>query len=557
MPSHSVLRSMSDVARAISLPGESPPVRFPSFPALERTSVLRLNAPASWTLGTGTTRAMLCRQPTFPLWLDTPIAVGGIPSSYTLGWTTDTRAGSDGQLDIYTSLAYAFSGDHDGLFVNGSPTVPRVVGTTTPPCVYPVAAIDQRTTTVPYIWIPPNSFALLTIIPQLTLVPSPQAITFVVNGEIWAPGAETSGSTTRVSLIANSLGNTVVFYGRNANGMWWRPRTVDLEYGTFPAPAVLSARVFMTILSGAGGYTIQADSTTLGPQITATPATTTEPSLLPAVPPAEFTNSPIPYSSTRATAVAALFTNTTKVLNKEGTVQWGRLNPDVTNVFNFGTPTLQVLHPAEKAFLGLEQGTYCFVPPSTDQANFWDHTARVSNSAPSSNSYTELPIFRLDNTSLVACASFVDPDGATNLAINLDWHLEFRNVSALFPIGLSTMTLESFHQAQLALVAAGFFYQNESHRTILGRVLAFVKQFAPKVIAMHPMAKAAVSAYRAATADTSRGRKKGKKKKPKGPAQKGKKRSGLDMFLASNSTLKPSTAPHKPRTTSGRRSGFK
>lgn len=492
---------------------------------------------------------MLCRQPAFPLWLDAPLQTGSTPASYTVGWTTDTRAAAEMQMDVYTSLAYAFSGNHDGLL-----TVPKIVGTTPPPCVFPVTAVDHRTGPIPWIWIPPNAYGLLTFMPISTTASSTIA---VINGEIWQPGAESSGSTTNVSLTANSLGNVAELYGRNADGIWWRPRTIDLDFASFPGAGLASARVFLTVLVGASGYTVVGNSTTTSPQITASPVATLAPSLLPAVPPAEFANSSIPYSSTRATAVAALFTNTTKVLNKEGTVQWGRLNPDVTNVFNFTTPTLQVLHPAEKAFLGLEQGTYCFVPPSTDQANFWDHTAKVRNIAPSSNSYAELPIFRLDNTSLVACASFVDPDGSTNLAINLDWHLEFRNVSALFPIGLSSMTLESFHQAQLALVAAGFFYQNESHRTILGRVLTFVKQFAPKIIAMHPVAKAAVSAYRMATANGKRNRKKNKPKRAGSQPRKGKKRSGLDMFLASNSTLKPSTAPHKPRTTSGRRSGFK
>lgn len=553
---HTALRSMGDVARAIALPGESAPVRFPSFPALERTSVLRFNTPASWTLGPGTTRAMLMRQPTYPLWLEQNPGAGSSPYSYTCGWISDGRTVNDVQMDVYTGMTYAYSGNNDG-----SMTVPRILSTSIPPSSFPVIGQDTRNGPTPFIWVPAKSYAIISVIPVTV---SPEVTTVCVNGQVWGPGSEYGGTTSFINFTANSKGSVVELSGPSYNtGYWWRPMNIGLDPGS---PTGFSAcNVFLTVICGASGYSTAHNSTTAMPQITSSAIDTSRYCMLPVGPPAEFTNSTIPYNSTRCTAAAALFTNTTKVLNKEGTVQWGRLNPERSDVWNFDATTLQTLHPSEKAFLGLENGTYAYVPPSTDQANFWDHSFTVRQPqiwGSASGTFTTVPIYRLDNTALVACAAFVDPDGATNLAVNLDWHIEFRNVSALFPVGLSSMTLEAFHQAQLALVMAGFFYQNENHRSILSRVLSFVKQIAPKLLAAHPVGAAGLAAYRELRRKNRRpSTKKGKKRKNKGaPAATGqpqKLKSGLDMFLNSRSVLKPQAAPHRPATTSGRKSGFR
>ncbi len=139
---------------------------------------------------------------------------------------------------------------------------------------------------------------------------------------------------------------------------------------------------------------------------------------------------------------------------------WGRLAPQTVNVWRASLTNVSGLHPSEKAYLPLETGAYTYVPPSTDMAMFWDYTIPIG--VYPSPTGTRFPIIRLDNTSLVNAGFFSDPDGGTNLAITADWHFEFRTTSALFSIGLSGTTLESFHQAQLSLVEAGFFFANES-----------------------------------------------------------------------------------------------
>lgn len=544
---------MSSVARAIALPGENAPVRFPSFPALERTSTLSFNAPRTWNVSSGGRRAIVTRQPAFPLWLEEQPSVGALASSYTVGWTSDTRYGgsNDLQMDFYSSLAYAAVGPTTLNLLN-----PTVIGSGPPPAGYPTVGMDSRTGLTPWVWVPAGSTAVLCLIPNLA---SAAILDARVNGQIWQPGGEVRGITNLIGMPANQLGGFALL--PTTTGYWYRPANLSLGQ---PASNIIQYTAFVTVVCSATNVSVAA-SAGAAPTITVTGLTPTT-ALQPAITPNEFANSPIPWESTRATAVAALFTNITKVLNKEGTVQWGRLNPDGADIWNFAESRLQVLHPAEKAFLALETGTYVFVPPSTDQAAFWDHTTTVG---PPGASLVLTPVYRLDNTALVLCGIFSDPDGSTSLAVNLDWHIEFRNVSALFPIGMSTMTLESFHQAQLALVEAGFFYANESHKSVLNRVIAAIGKYGPKLLQAYPTTRVLYEAYKGVTS----GGKQRKGRKPKQGKQNQKKhqqrqvqvahpgppklKSGLDMYLSRNQVAVPRSGPQKPHPTSGKGSGFR
>jgi len=205
---------------------------------------------------------------------------------------------------------------------------------------------------------------------------------------------------------------------------------------------------------------------------------------LPWAPPSEFATTPLPYYATRTTAAAALFTNVSKVQNKEGTIQAGRLNPKATNIWSAAKSALTNLHPSEKQLLGLETGFYTFCPPSTDLASFWDYTLSTAQGA------SAAPMVRLDNDSLANLFFFDDPDGSTSLAVNVDYHIEFRTTSALWPIGLSAMSLESLHAAQLSLVEVGFFFPNETHeelkKKVVPRLATALGQVSSLVGVVHP-----------------------------------------------------------------------
>lgn len=176
---------------------------------------------------------------------------------------------------------------------------------------------------------------------------------------------------------------------------------------------------------------------------------------------------------------------------------WCRISPQNTSVWSASSTFANSVHPAEKAFLPLETGGYSFCPPSTDLADFWDYT--------SNSTYTEtIPIVRLDNSSLVNVFWATDPDGLTSLAVNMDWHVEFRTSSTLFDIALCNAPIESLHSAQLAVVKSGFFFDNFDHVAIINGIIRTLSSFHPLFNVMAPVAAGILKGSSRATTTLSR-----------------------------------------------------
>lgn len=468
------LQAMVGVARAMALPHEHPPQRFPSFPALERTAVMGFNFPGPW--GVTTNKAILMRQATYPLWVeyDSPVF------NYTVDYTSRTmEQGSFSTSYDRFNLDATVTNWSVGSRV--STLYPSVTFAGTSNIVtYPPLARDDTMGTTPWVYIPLGSTVGLIVTSD---VEAPD-VTLVVFDR-WG----SRGEKSQFELQANKTGaghTTSVFSYTALENSWVRP--VNMQLGTVVAAVGRKVRVSVVVTSGT--FAFPGSAAPFGGVATCNGAAVPFPvrPLLPFTAPAEFANSTIPWSNTRLTAVAALYTNVTKVLSKEGTVLAGRLAPEQVDVWNFTTANLSNLHPAEKAYLPLESGHYTYCPPSTDLAAFWDYTLDRSTTAPSQA--PAAPVVRLDNTALVNCAVFSDQDigDSTRLAVNLDFQIEFRTTSALWQIGLSAMTLESLHQAQLSLVSVGFFFPNKSHSTILNRIAGWSKTIAPAVELVNPAA---------------------------------------------------------------------
>jgi hypothetical protein len=442
------LQSATLLARTIALPHECKPLRYPSFPALERTSVLGFNAPVSVNVIAPGIRALLCRQASYPLWCDYSSTVPFFyQATYVSGAKQNTSYVVEGlQGELERADASTVSATVSIVGVSGSIT--PLVFPTPPPSVHPIIGRDGQFT---YIYIPDGC--------SMTLVGWIDGVVFgtgqtgrVVINQWMGPGEERwAASIDSTPAVSNE--RALVWLKPITAGGWYR-----VDQLIIPASGTAVGSMYYTmVVTNSPGDTVIQSIITLPTVVIG--STVTSRSLLPTNPPPEFNSSTIPYCATRLTAVGALFTNVTKALNKEGSVLAGRLNPVRTNPFNFGSGDLVNLHPSEKAYLGLEHGHYTYAPPSSDMVDFQDYTIEPRNSA-------QIPCYRLDNTSLVNAMLFSDPDGATSLAVNLDIHLEFRNTSALFPVGMSAMTLESFHQAQLSLAEFGYFFHNEDHVTV-------------------------------------------------------------------------------------------
>lgn len=404
-----------------------------------------------------TSRVILQRQASYPLWGD--FLAGS------LGWTATYSCGMS-MGGTYGSVSPAGS----VLAANSATTtvtanVPGFVSAT--PYQAPLLAVDQGTGSTPYVYIPAGFKAMFTVASGAAL---PTA-GFDIALDQWSnPGETVPAFAVGGAIIAGNWGGSSANYGPFTTSVWIRPRTLTLEGVT----ALPEASWTMTIAVGNGTF-----SYTNGPNaglLTLNPVANVT-TLLPLVYPSEFVNSVLPWASTRLTAASLLATNVTQVLNKAGTVLAGRVSPQVNNIYNVTSSYIAGLHPAEKAWLPLEMGLYTYCPPSTDLVDFWDYTLHT-------DAGPNFPLVRLDNTSLANVAFMTAGGQDESLALTASWHIEFRTSSSLFPIALSGMPLETLHSAQLTLAAAGFFFHNPDHKSVLSKIMTAVATVAP---AIHPL----------------------------------------------------------------------
>jgi len=413
----------------------------------------------------------LFRQATYPLWADQIFTAETITGSWqteTLNYVANPAATiTDISAPVTASVTAYSTGNRIA-----SPTAVGVVGALAPAttAVYVPFGVDLGTGPNPFIYVP-NGFYLYFVVTATSGVLTSTTNT-VVTYERWSSPGEigtlAQGLATNVAGQTGSMTSEVHF----DTGAWIRPRGLQIELPASSSMAATSMTITAVVTAGFATY---AGSIGNYGTVTIIGAVTT--ALYPLTYPVEFTNSTLPWYSTRVTASAFLGTNVTQIQKKGGTILAGRVAPSVQNPWEVSQSYVNGLHPAEKAFLPLETGVYSYCPPSTDLAAFWDYTLPTGIG---SNSSKACPIMRLDNDSLVNIMYITATSDAEQLAITCDWHIEFRTSSALFPIGLSAMSLESLHTAQLALASIGFFFENPTHKTLLNKVVSAAKSFAPQ-----------------------------------------------------------------------------
>lgn len=514
LPVEHPVRQMHGIARAIALPGEETPVRFPSFPALERTATIAFNQPTTYpidgTTGTapvGGWHMMLARQACYPLWTESTVAnysgVSGGGSqtvSYTATFGTN-MVPSAGAADAFSgtvsnNITWWSTGNYPALLYS-----PGISNTVAVPTGYPILGRDGLTGPRPWFFWPKNT-SLSVLMHNITGSAPTLTVLATVSLEVWDnPGECHEAIEFEISgnwpVGATGLNSTLLPFRTTsrfsaASGLWVRPCNSSFSSA---GTGVIDIFTRITLAVGVGttfNYTPSAANNagiyTPGP----VPSGNV---FMPSVGPSEFANSSLPWLSARVTASAVLGTNVSQVLSKSGTILCGRLAPEQKSPWAITSSDIVALHPAEKAWIGMETGVYTYAPPSTDLVNFWDYT--LNSGGTDNNTNTPVPMYRLDNTSLVNHMYFTGATGIVEtLAITVSWHMEFRTSSALFDIGLSTVQLETLHQAQMALVRAGFFFDNPHHSAILGKVATAVNALAKTLLApvVPPLALGALSA---------------------------------------------------------------
>ncbi len=460
------LQGMTALEKAIALPHEYPAQRYPSFPALERTATMAFNLPVSLGFPTGLTemKGLLCRQPAWPLWVQqTQQTIAQLVAYPTTGPSGVAEAILTNNSRT-TFLVAERPIDYFNTSTTASTLRPGLTGVLTPNWTYPLlGGMDTRV----YTFVPANSHLSLVFGMRTHTVNTGATFLASILYEVWqSPTDCIQVNTPDFTVDQNYLGG---FYdaGITSENQWIRPVEIRVTSGVttdISEPTV-------SVIWSAGAPTFTQSAATQGTFTFSDRAATL---LVPVGPVPEFDVTERPWQDTRTTAAAVLMTNVTKVLNKEGTVLAGRLPNTYDDMWNFTTGSLSQLHPAEKAMLALETGFYTYAPPSTDMASFWDHALFRANVF---TGLASCPLFRLDNTSYGNCFVLTDSDANTpsTFAVNLDWHIEFRNNSTLFPIGMSSITLEAFHQAILQLVSHGFFFSNDKHKGLIGKIVSASK----------------------------------------------------------------------------------
>lgn len=555
------LQGLQGLARAIALPHEHAPQRFPSFPALERTAVMGFSQNYDLSLTADVEcKVGLARQAAYPLWFPQDTYYGGSvltdqrgeqhESLFATGYAVNTMEIDMNALPIgnHRIDAVDITLANNSWNINTRAKPAAVEGNSRGPII-------GRDGTKHYVYVPADTALYVAIWTGYARsggeVSSSDSFDGTAEFYQWtSPNTEIIMGPL-VSISEGSLtagtGGKEWYYKLMRSPIVSTDRWLRLANASATMKSTELFNAHSSLFAMGAQFVVAASATATFAAVSGNAVLTLDytpkagcflPNNVP-----DFTVANAPWIGSRTTAAAALFTNVTQALNKSGTVLWGRLPPTVKDMFSFTRNDLAVLHPAEKQYLGLEFGTYSYVPPSTDMTFFWDYSENTLTSP--------IPLYRLDNDSLVNCAIMKVPIN-TQLAVTVDWHFEFRTTNTLWQIGMSTITLETLHQAQLALVPLGFFFNNEDHKSTIMAIIGGLKRFAGMLAPIVPLAGTAERilgfaekvgtpkpSMLHANVRSSRGKRKGRKQKkqraPAKPSQPGpkKKKGGLQMYLDS------------------------
>lgn len=472
---------MDTIAKTIAVPRDHKAIRIPSFPALERTGLLSFTDTRTYLQGADTKfRAAVVRDPAFPLWIQgTPFTTGSPASVFTL-MTDNTNAIEIGAV---SSTTITPSSNYDWITYAGA--VPLAT-----PGVLPKWMKGGNA-------FMPNYLGYLGV--EMAVAGNPGNSAFDLMIDV------VTHQNDVVSLSASATATADSTRSKYTIGC-----TVDIPVALYTAVRLVSVAVQTTnncvlytsawgVCGTGGGSTPLTKPAGTGPG----PLITT---LYPAFPPPEITSTELPYKNVRANAAACLFSNVGKALNKEGTINAARV-PCENLTFMAGSlyaQAINAVYPKDRYFGALENGLYTFTLPDTGSEVFRDvypgcgpapvladfiHTGYLDNKLD-----IRPVVFDTDLVHYGHLIEFEDLDSAnaTQLAVTLDRHLEFRSTSALFPLGFSTVPLEAYHISQMALVQMGVFFENPIHMKAIAAMAA--KAFASMRPIIMPIMKTAASA---------------------------------------------------------------
>lgn len=459
--SRKVARSdFSKLALSLVLPHENRPIRFPVVPAVHTALLDTMNDGTVPVYDSTSKKAFLCRDPAYPLWIERKCHSIGAFLESTQGSVTTWNIPSRVSTVLITPWWARLNG-----VAGSTPTVDGITVTAAEVADYAVLA-DVSGESTQAVFIPPGSRFHARVFTGAAGGGSGLEFEFAyqVGGEEFIATVLATSTATGFeyvgvagTAIASGAGSGTTPYGFTWLRSW---RTTGIAPTAANTPFVQFGWV------------------TNGTFATPTGENTF---FLPYQMPSEFNNSTIPYARTRLNASAALFTNVTAAMSKEGTVLASRLKSATIDPWSFTTSHVNSVHPSLRYFGPLEKGLYTFTTPGGNLETFSDAVLTMaSNSATNS---THRPLFNFRDIGIYNAMIFSDLGSdsiGSQLAVSQYTHIEFETTSSLFTIGVSTQPLELLHSTEVALLKFGHFHENPIHWAILASAVRnAVKYLAP------------------------------------------------------------------------------
>lgn len=484
-PAESAFATCSQLAQHQALPSRRKPLRLPTYPTIERTSVKGFNSTATSGFADATIGDQkyfaIFRTPTNYLWESqkptAPYSLTRFVSS--AGVNMPVSVGESIELDNVFSPDLLYQASNYGASQFAASSSPL-----------PLARDDDG--------------RLWTYVPNCDGQQNVSFFRFKCGSAIGPLGkwnltfAYTTDWTTKdaqrtnVQLACNGSDATIVEGYFPVQGVWMSICSLSCTENS-SASTARSATTVTWGICDAGTQNFLLPGTTLANPIT--------PFLMPKISaPAEFDEAPTLWSDTRANAVAVLFSNVTASLYKEGTAKAcrvlandfaaGRYSNDLESTFNnlyAGTrPELKYNGP-------LAKGLYAYTTADSSTSTFRDWNSGKSSGTNFS------AIFRLGSFEYVSFIQFYDTQStrsgtsatATILNITGDVHIEFRTTSTLWDVGVTRTSLEAWHRSQVALAAMPPFFENLTHMESIAGLAARLAGWA-----LGPQGKAVISVGR-------------------------------------------------------------
>lgn len=452
--------NFSKLALSMVLPHENKPIRFPVVPAVH-TALLDTMCDGTVPVADASTkRAFLCRDPCHPLWMERQCtAVGAFLESVqgsVVTWNIPGRSNNVLIVPWWARLngVVGTGQSVDGATVDGATMADFAV----------LANVNGEAQQA--LFIPPTSMFHVRIYTAAAGGGSGIELEF---------GFQVGGEEYVSTVLATSVATGFEFSHAAGSPIPPSSGTGTTPYGfvwlrawrtTGTAPTAANSPFLQYGWVTGGNFAAPTGTRTL---------------FLPYQMPPEFNNSVLPYNRARLNASAALFTNVTAALSKEGTILAARLKPAVVDPWSFTVGNLNSVHPSLRYFGPLEKGLYTFTTPGGNLESFTDNVLTLaSNSATNS---TSRPLFNFQDIGIYNAIIFSDLGSAavgTQLAVSQYAHIEFETTSSLFTIGVSNQPLELLHSTEVALLKFGHFHENPIHWSVLtAAVKEAVKFLAP------------------------------------------------------------------------------